>query len=161
PLLYNDQISNLVKQVKIATPVPMLESAPPQAAAQPAGTHLAVMREWHGPVFEMPREIPRGVSNSGVDTVPIVDYAYFSGSGSACPGCSGVPEAILPGSGIVPLPPPPTNRPAAVRTSAMMEGSLLHRVEPVYPAIAKAAGIQGTVVLAAVIGRDGAVERLK
>jgi len=34
----------------------------------------------------------------------------------------------------------------------MMEGSLIHRVEPIYPPIARAAGIQGSVDHRAVIG---------
>jgi len=43
----------------------------------------------------------------------------------------------------------------------MMEGSLIHRVEPIYPPIARAAGIQGSVIIAAVIGTDGVVEKLQ
>src|SRR5579864_689281 len=45
------------------------------------------------------------------------------------------------------------------RVSVMMQGNLLHRVEPEYPAIAKQAGIQGTVVIKAFISRAGAIER--
>jgi periplasmic protein TonB len=57
----------------------------------------------------------------------------------------------------------PVLHPAAVarppRISVMMQGNLLHRVEPEYPAIAKQAGIQGTVVIKAFISRVGAIER--
>jgi len=42
-----------------------------------------------------------------------------------------------------------------------MEGSLIYRVEPQYPAVAKAMGIQGQVVLAAVISREGSIEKLQ
>jgi len=45
--------------------------------------------------------------------------------------------------------------------SHMMEGNLIHRVQPVYPLVARQAGIQGTVVLQAVISRSGAVENLQ
>ena len=45
------------------------------------------------------------------------------------------------------------------RVSVMMQGNLLHRVEPEYPAIAKQAGIQGTVVIKAFISRAGSIER--
>lgn len=41
----------------------------------------------------------------------------------------------------------------------MMEGNLVHRVDPLYPAIAKAAGVQGTVVIKAIISRNGTIER--
>lgn len=40
-------------------------------------------------------------------------------------------------------------------------GSLLYRVEPEYPAAARAAGIEGPVVLAVHIGPDGSVKELK
>jgi periplasmic protein TonB len=40
-----------------------------------------------------------------------------------------------------------------------MEGNLVHRVEPNYPAMAKQAGIEGTVVIKAIIGHAGAIEQ--
>jgi protein TonB len=43
----------------------------------------------------------------------------------------------------------------------MMQGSLIRRVEPVYPQLAKTAHIQGPVVLAAVISKEGAIENLR
>jgi TonB family protein len=43
----------------------------------------------------------------------------------------------------------------------VMAGNLLNKVVPVYPAAAKKARIQGTVVLSAVIGKDGNVENLQ
>ena len=43
----------------------------------------------------------------------------------------------------------------------VMAGNLLNKVLPVYPAEAKKAKIQGTVVLDAVIGKDGKVENLR
>jgi periplasmic protein TonB len=55
------------------------------------------------------------------------------------------------------LPLPAVTRP--LRVSVMMQGNLLHRVEPEYPAIAKQAGIQGTVVIRAFISREGTIER--
>jgi protein TonB len=45
--------------------------------------------------------------------------------------------------------------------SVMMEGFLIHRIDPPYPSLARMAGVQGTVVLAAVIGIDGTVQKLQ
>lgn len=45
------------------------------------------------------------------------------------------------------------------RISAMMEGNLIHRVEPQYPMIAKQIRIQGTVVVQAFVSADGRIER--
>jgi periplasmic protein TonB len=38
-----------------------------------------------------------------------------------------------------------------------MEGSLIYRVQPSYPALAKATRVQGPVVLGAVISRTGTI----
>jgi TonB family protein len=49
----------------------------------------------------------------------------------------------------------------AVRVSSgVMAGSLVSRADPVYPAIAKAAHVQGAVILHAVISKDGEIEDL-
>ena len=41
----------------------------------------------------------------------------------------------------------------------MMQGNLIKRVEPSYPILAKQAGIQGIVLIKAVINREGSIER--
>ena len=43
----------------------------------------------------------------------------------------------------------------------MMEGNLIHRVEPQYPIIAKQIRLQGSVVLKAVISREGKIEQVE
>ena len=43
----------------------------------------------------------------------------------------------------------------------MMEGNLIYRVQPVYPPLARQAHIQGTVLLRAVISREGTIENLQ
>ncbi len=51
--------------------------------------------------------------------------------------------------------------PQSVRIApGVMAGNVIARVHPIYPEAAKAAGIQGSVVLHAVIGKEGAVEHL-
>ena len=56
----------------------------------------------------------------------------------------------------------PLSRPhAPVRISQMNLGQLTHRVDPVYPPLAIPSRIQGPVVLAAVIARDGTIENLR
>lgn len=45
-------------------------------------------------------------------------------------------------------------------SSGVMTGQLVKRVDPVYPPTAKASGVQGTVVLSAIIGKDGTIEKL-
>src|SRR5207253_9769070 len=49
----------------------------------------------------------------------------------------------------------------APRISHMMEGNLIRRVQPAYPPLARSARIQGQVVLAAVISKEGMIENLR
>jgi len=57
----------------------------------------------------------------------------------------------------------PTQQPATPRSvsSGVMAGMLLAPIQPVYPAIAKAAGISGTVVVEAIISKTGTIESLQ
>jgi len=57
----------------------------------------------------------------------------------------------------MPRPPEPARN---VRTSVIMEGNLIHRVQPEYPFMAKQLRLQGAVVLKAVISREGTIERM-
>jgi TonB family protein len=45
-------------------------------------------------------------------------------------------------------------------SAAVMQGNIAHKVTPIYPLKAKKEKIEGKVVLAAIIGKDGAVENL-
>jgi protein TonB len=49
----------------------------------------------------------------------------------------------------------------AFLTSSMLQGSLVRRVDPVYPTLARSARIQGPVVLAAIISKAGIIEHLQ
>jgi protein TonB len=51
--------------------------------------------------------------------------------------------------------------PKRIAVSGVSAGMLLAPIRPVYPAIAKAAGISGTVVIEAVISKTGTVESLR
>lgn len=41
-----------------------------------------------------------------------------------------------------------------------MEGNLIYKVQPVYPPLARSARVQGSVVLRAIISRNGTIEDL-
>jgi periplasmic protein TonB len=73
---------------------------------------------------------------------------------------SGIDLGPIASLGPEPLPPTPA-RPRNIRTSVMMEGNLIHRVEPLYPVIAKQIRLEGSVVLNAIISREGNIERVE
>ena len=58
--------------------------------------------------------------------------------------------------------PPKTASPEPLRIGGnVLEAKLIHKVVPVYPQLARAARVSGTVHLIGVIGRDGTVQRLQ
>lgn len=56
--------------------------------------------------------------------------------------------------------PPDASHPRFRIGGAVMEAKAIQREAPVYPSAAKAAGLQGTVILHAIIARDGSVQNL-
>jgi len=128
---------------------------------QHAGGHSAVHPVTpHGILFlphpEM-RPLPSDGTSDDSPTAP--DGVYSEGFQTGLPN-----GPSLPISGSRPLPVLPTVPAPQVRTfrtSSMLEGMLIRRVQPVYPPLARAARIQGSVVLAAVISKAGTIENLR
>jgi periplasmic protein TonB len=75
---------------------------------------------------------------------------------------TGIPDALRTGSGSGPtVSAAPTQSAEPMRVSkGVLAGLLLSPIRPVYPAIARAAGISGSVVVEAVISKTGTIESL-
>ncbi|HEY7098723.1 MAG TPA: energy transducer TonB [Terriglobales bacterium] len=151
-------------QLEFATPLTVPVSLPlaPTTLAQPRVTSNSSNVTPDGTVIVI-RSIPRSIEmvtdaaeppQIGIGTVGVV-----GGTGDHWSD-NGVLRSIAGGSGAVPSLPPPTVTPPR-RVSRIMEGNLIHRVQPDYPAIARSARVQGEVILAAVISKDGAIENLR
>ena len=103
----------------------------------------------------IPPTLPRGDEhNDAVPGVPNVGSLCVSGCGS------GIPIGNIVSSGpMAPPRPAPPRRPLPV--SEMQLGTLVRKVLPEYPAIAKQIRLQGAVVLLATIAKDGHVEHVE
>lgn len=110
----------------------------------------------------MPSRIPRTIE---VDAGPAPQIAMDGGAdrSSDLGPPVGNPNAFpmpIPGTHpVTPVTPVQTSHP--LRISSMLPGSLIRKVQPVYPVLAKSAHIQGTVVLEAVISKAGTIENLQ
>jgi protein TonB len=72
---------------------------------------------------------------------------------------NGVINDVLTLDSARPMPHPPVaTHPHTAPPSVLMEGNLVHKVEPRYPTIAQQVGIQGAVVIRALISRSGTIE---
>jgi protein TonB len=81
--------------------------------------------------------------------------------GVAGGSASGVLGGIIGGTsgGTPPPPPPKSNKPLRVGGN-VAAANLVRQVTPVYPQIAKTAHVSGTVMLHAIISKDGSIEEL-
>jgi protein TonB len=106
-----------------------------------------------------PSRIPRAISTGEEAAPPAIDLGLAGAAAGAGPGTAGFDSIGPEANTWVPPPAPPALRP--LRVSRMMEGNLIHRVQPEYPALAKMARVQGAVVLHAVISKQGTIEGLE
>ena len=111
-----------------------------------------------------PTYVPREIPHLGADVPPPPDS--LAGNGTAGDvGSNKLGNSLWEGLGAGPGPSlaPPNSLPSShpPRISHSMEGSLIDRVQPEYPPLAKQARIQGTVLLRAVIDREGKIENLQ
>jgi protein TonB len=138
----------------VAPPPPMARAeVPTHAAAARAATPVMLS------ALTAPIRIPEHAAMNVTDTAP-GDLAPGFERGGDGPG-------VMDTLGKESAPPPPVviapkARPGPLRISAgVAKGRLLVPIQPIYPVIAKTARIQGTVVVEAVISREGTVENLK
>jgi TonB family protein len=126
-----------VGNLSAALAKPEMQITPPvvSAANLPADFPPASLKEIKSPI---PPPKPLAVSASTTAAVAIVADPY--------------PSLRIPDGGI--------SKKQGQATSLQL-GHLLSRVEPIYPEAAKEQGIQGTVKLHAIIGRQGSVENLE
>ncbi len=147
----------------VSTPISlgrvMVETAPAPRSGGPSTPQtnmlpVRFLQPGHIPtVIRMGDDISSPPPQGGVGT-GVGEPGLFTGSGTG-PNLGFLPGGTRP---VMPTPPPTISR--AFRTSSMMEGMLIRKVQPVYPPLARSARIQGPVVLSALISKAGTIENL-
>jgi TonB family protein len=102
------------------------------------------------------------LSQAAEDTIRQWTFKPVTKNGTAVPVIAKVTFNFVPGNedqqGITPDVAPATDFPQHVRVSeTVMQGLLVSKVSPQYPAAAKVKNVHGVVTLAMVIGKDGTV----
>jgi periplasmic protein TonB len=116
-------------------------------------TQIIFMRPSSHPINTQP-----GI-DEGPPQIGIVGGPYI-GSATAKGDPRGFPN-LGDGARPIPLAPVPAAPSRPLHISQMSEGSLIRKIQPNYPPLARSARIQGSVVLQAVIGKEGTIENLK
>jgi periplasmic protein TonB len=163
PLIYTQGLPEL----KLLSGVSPVVSLPAGARPKPeAARHVAHPSESNQTVVGLiePTRVPDHIADiretKAPDAVELTGIGVPFGTGD--PRARGIIDGIAgaTGSALPPPKPKPVSRPVP-RTSVIMEGYLVHRVQPIYPPLAKAARIQGPVELRAIISKDGFIENLR
>jgi protein TonB len=159
PLLYTDALPKLQLLQTIAPPAP--PPGPPPAIEHHGSSGIHESNLFQGLVVApptIPSHVAQVEDESGPEA-PACMVCVPGGTGSYNPA-NPVLNGLGNGRGFAPPPPPKPSAPPP-RISRMMEGNLIYRPQPAYPAIARTARVQGAVILRAIISREGTIENLQ
>jgi protein TonB len=159
PLIYSEGLPKL-RLATIGAPIGPPPGRPPEGARRPSGRMRLTPLSSQ---IVAPPSIPPTIERGG-DEIPIPDVEACTGCVPGGPGVPGVNNPVTGAFGNnVAVAPPPPPKPTAPppRVSRMMEGNLIYKPQPVYPPMARAARIQGAVILRAIISKAGTIENLQ
>jgi protein TonB len=158
--------------------IPTVPPPPPGPQAKPTTTHVEPRRSaavLHP--FTAPPAVPRQIDNSIQEPPAVEPSGYVPGStGPATSGGGGggfdfsgifnnigrpLPVVRPPEPRATSAPPKEPPKPIRIRIGTVDPAKLLVSVKPVYPPLARTAGISGTVEIEAVIGVDGRLAEVR
>ena len=154
PIIHPEMLPQITNAIRMDAPTPVEEQRPVVRTEQAP----VARTEMPGGVILVPRQIPSKpwIPGRGDDPGPIGPVDLGAG-----PGVTGGPDNPFNGRGT--HPDVRQAMPAATQhvSSGVMQGMLIYKVIPTYPAVAQAIRASGTVVLQATISRTGAIENLR
>lgn len=154
PLIYTSALPSAMMTTFLVAPPPPPPPPPPavKVIVKPQPKFIQQGK------LVAPTVIPKKIQMIKEEAQP--DVGMTGGVLGGVPGGStgGALGGIIGGAPGLPPPPKPVER---MRIGGnVMQANLIHQVLPVYPQIAKTAHISGTVVLHAIIAKDGTVQEL-
>jgi len=161
PLIFTEALPKQQLMTFLVAPPP--PPPPPPPAAAPVHVVKQVQTDIVNGALRTPTKIPQKIQMIKEDEAP--PAMASAGVVGGVPG--GIPGGQMGGviGGIIsntPVAVPKVATPQRVRVSAgVTSGLLIRKVNPVYPPLARQARIAGTVVLRAVISKDGSIENLQ
>jgi protein TonB len=160
PLIFTEALPKQQLMTFLVAPPP--PPPPPPPAAAPIKIVHQIQTDIVNGALRTPTKIPQKIQMIKEDEAPpqMASAGVVGGVPGGIPGgqMGGVLGGII-NSGAVAVPKVAT--PQRVRVSAgVTSGLLIRKVNPSYPPLARQARISGTVVLRAVISKDGSIENL-
>ncbi|MGB9337472.1 MAG: energy transducer TonB [Candidatus Acidiferrales bacterium] len=163
PLIYTEALPKQLLTTFLVAPAPPPPPPPPAAAVQRIVKPVA--RLIQAGKMMAPTVIPKKVEMIKEEEMPpdvgAVGVVGGVPGGIAGGSAGGVLGGIIGGSGGG-MPPPPKPTQQRVRIGGNVQAAkMIRQITPVYPQIAKTAHVQGTVILRAIISKDGTVQELQ
>jgi protein TonB len=163
PLVFTEALPKQQLMTFLVAPPPPPPPPPPPAATPEIKIVKKIQSDLDNGQLRTPTKIPKKVAMIKEDEAPppSTGVAGVVGGvpGGVPGGMGGVMGSII---GNTPTVVPKAATPQRVRVSqGVSQGLLVHQVKPTYPALARQARIQGTVVLQAEIGKDGSIQNLR
>jgi protein TonB len=158
PLIYTQALPKaMLSTLLIAPPPPPPPPPPPQAV--PVKVIKPVARLLTQGKLMAPRAIPKDVAifkEAELPPEPAAGSGVLGGlGGDILGGLGGGSSASAP-------PPPPKAAPSRIKLGGQVQAAkIVAQPQPLYPALARQARIQGNVVLHAIIDKDGRVGQLE
>ena len=159
PLIYPEALPKAAMQMALVAPPP--PPPPPPPPAPPEAVHVVhVQSEMMNNQLTAPTRIPHDIKMvSEKEAPPTSSFGVAGMEGLGGGSVGGTMGGIFGGQA---APKVKAEAPKKVNISAgVAVGMLLQKTQPVYPPIAKAARVSGTVVLQATISKTGAIENLR
>ena len=160
PLIFTEALPKQQLMTFLVAPPP--PPPPPPPAAAPVHVVKQIQTDIVNGALRTPTKIPQKIQMIKEDEAP----PQMAAAGVVGGVAGGIPGGAMNGviGGIIsstPVAVPKVATPQRVRVSAgVTSGLLVRKVNPVYPPLARQARISGTVVLRAVISKDGSIENL-
>ncbi|MGB8579404.1 MAG: TonB family protein [Candidatus Sulfotelmatobacter sp.] len=160
PLIFTEALPKQQLMTFLVAPPP--PPPPPPPAAAPVHVVHQIQTDIVNGALRTPTKIPQKIQMIKEDEAP--PQMASAGVVGGVPG--GIPGGQMGGviGGIIsstPVAVPKVATPQRVRVSAgVTSGLLIRKVNPAYPPLARQARISGTVILRAVISKDGSIENL-
>jgi periplasmic protein TonB len=160
PLIYTQALPKAMMATLLVAPPPPPPPPPPPQAVKVETVKPVVRLITAGKLLQ-PRAIPKNVvvfKEAALPPEPPPGAGVFGGVDSLL---GGLGEGA---TGVAPPPPPPPPPPKITRTKVggnVQAAKIIARPNPIYPALARQARIQGKVVLHAIIDKQGRVSQLE
>jgi periplasmic protein TonB len=161
PLIYTEALPKAMLSTMLVAPPP-----PPPPPPPPVQQIVKVKPQVHlmqNNQLIAPKVIPKELKQIKEEAEPDPNMMGMQGGvpgGVAGGSMGGVLGGVIGGAGGAPPPPKPTQT-RIKQGGAVTAASLINRVQPVYPPLARQTRVSGTVRLHAIISKDGSVQQLE